>query len=80
MTPRMDAAVAVDAKNAPTATWKTAQHAVSHSAHTHHLFSGKAKDRRPKAHNVNAVSHTKFLTLPLPRLVKRSLEASTLIA
>ena len=36
MPPRMDAAVAVDAQNAPTATWKTAQHAVSHSAHTHH--------------------------------------------
>src|SRR5688500_16042623 len=33
---RMDAAVPVDAQNAPTATWKTAQNAVSHSAHTHH--------------------------------------------
>jgi len=32
MTPRMDAAVAVDAQNAPTATWKTAKNAVSHSA------------------------------------------------
>jgi hypothetical protein len=27
---RMDAAVSVDAQNAPTATWKTAQYAVSH--------------------------------------------------
>jgi hypothetical protein len=36
MRPRMDAAGAVDAKNAPTAPWKTAQSAVSHSAHTHH--------------------------------------------
>jgi hypothetical protein len=27
---RMDAAVTVDAQNAPTATWKTAQTAVSH--------------------------------------------------
>lgn len=34
---RMDAAVTVDAQTAPTATWKTAQSAVSHSAHTHHL-------------------------------------------
>jgi len=34
MTTRMDAAVPVDAQNAPTATWKTAQSAVSHSAHT----------------------------------------------
>jgi len=35
----MDAAVAVDAQNAPTATWKTAQNAVSHSAHTHSTLS-----------------------------------------
>jgi hypothetical protein len=41
--PRMDAAVAVDAQNAPTATWKTAQDAVSHSAHTHHLLVGKGR-------------------------------------
>jgi hypothetical protein len=39
----MDAAVAVDAQNAPTATWKTAQDAVSHSAHTHHLLVGKGR-------------------------------------
>jgi len=30
----MDAAVPVDAQNAATATWKTAQNAVSHSAHS----------------------------------------------
>jgi len=29
----VDAAGAVDAKNAPTAPWKTAQNAVSHSDH-----------------------------------------------
>ncbi len=52
MEPRMDAAVAVDAKNASTAPWKTAQNAVSHSAHTH-------RQRAP---------HTKFLTLPLEDL------------
>src|SRR5215510_3835094 len=38
---RMDAAGAVDAQNAPTAPWKTAQNAVSHSAHTHHRFTMK---------------------------------------
>src|SRR5262245_61961626 len=39
MHPRMDAAVPVDAQNAPTATWKTAQNAVSHSAQTHQPVS-----------------------------------------
>ena len=35
----MDAAVPVDAKNArPPGTWKTAENAVSHSAHTHYCF------------------------------------------
>ena len=32
--PAVDAAGAVDAQNAPTAPWKTAQNAVSHSDHT----------------------------------------------
>jgi len=36
----MDAAGTVDAQNAPTAPWKTAQNAVSHSAHTHHRLEG----------------------------------------
>jgi hypothetical protein len=31
----MDTAGAVDAEDAPTAPWKTAQNAVSHSAHSH---------------------------------------------
>src|SRR4029079_3292792 len=31
----MDAAVSVDAQNAPTETWKTAQTAVSHIVHSH---------------------------------------------
>jgi putative transposase len=35
----MDAAGAVDAQNAPTAPWKTAQNAVSHSAHSPSLLS-----------------------------------------
>ena len=45
----MDAAVTVDAQNAPTATWKTAENAVSHSAHTHYRLTAP---------------HTKNLTLP----------------
>ena len=37
----MEAAGAVDAQNAPTAPWKTAQNAVSHSYHRHfHWESG----------------------------------------
>jgi hypothetical protein len=55
----MDAAVAADAENAPTATWKTAQNAVSHSAHTHHSFVRREKSRKP-----DHASHTEFLTLP----------------
>src|SRR5512147_3252122 len=47
---RMDAAGAVDAQNAPTAPWKTAQTAVSHSAHTHHRWSGERR-REPAAGN-----------------------------
>ncbi len=49
MHPRMDAAVPVDAQNAPTGTWKTAQNAVSHSAHTHRHLTAL---------------HTEILTLP----------------
>src|SRR5438128_9129745 len=52
---RMAAAVSMDAQNAPTATWKTAQHAVSHSAHTHHRWSGK-EDRR-KTQRSNGPTH-----------------------
>jgi hypothetical protein len=42
----MDAAIPVDAKNAPTGIWKTAQNAVSHSVHTHHRFDMKKKEDR----------------------------------
>jgi hypothetical protein len=59
MPARMDAAVPADAQNAPTGTWKTAQNAVSHSAHTHHSFVRRQKSKEP----VHA-SHTEFLTLP----------------
>ena len=42
MKPRMDAAVPMDAQNAPTGTWKTAQNAVSHSTHTLYFFTRPA--------------------------------------
>jgi hypothetical protein len=50
----------MDAKNAPTGTWKTAEDAVSHSAHTHH----RPGERKPEELALNHVPHTKFLTLP----------------
>ena len=50
----MDAAVAVDAQNAPTATWKTAQNAVSHSAHTHHQL---IEQRRREPTNGHRFTH-----------------------
>jgi len=56
---RMDAAGSMDAQTASTAPWKTAQDAVSHTAHTHHRFRSKKEqneDRQPAL-------HTKFLTL-----------------
>ena len=56
---RMDAAVPVDAQNAPTATWKTAENAVSHSAHTHHLYVRREGTKDDHA------SHTKILKLPV---------------
>jgi len=59
----MDAAGTVDAQNAPTVPWKTAQNAVSHSAHTHHSFVRREKSQEP-----NHASHTKSLTLPLEPL------------
>jgi hypothetical protein len=62
MPTRMDAAAPVDTQNAPTATWKTAQNAVSHSAHTPHRLSGEPK--KNERQDANHASHTKFLTLP----------------
>ena len=62
MQQRMDAAGAVDAQNAPTAPWKTAHNAVSHSVHTHHRFCEGTIEKRP--YQLNAALHTKFLTLP----------------
>jgi hypothetical protein len=45
----MDGAIPVDAKNAPTGIWKTAQNAVSHTAHTIvFLCMRKKEDRRAR--------------------------------
>jgi hypothetical protein len=56
MNTRMDAAVPMDAQNAPTGTWKTAQNAVSHSAHTHHsLVAGER--RRASETSVIRLTH-----------------------
>ena len=60
---RMHAAGAVDAQNAPTAPWKTAQHAVSHSAHTLRRLV-RRREQNEEKRDVHYASHTKFLTLP----------------
>ena len=52
MRQRMDAAGAVDAQNAPTAPWKTAQNAVSHSAHTHHPLAWREEGRSRLTHRI----------------------------
>src|SRR5260221_101669 len=52
MEPRMDAAGPVDAKTASTGPWKTAQTAVSHSAHTPSRFHGEDESNRP-AHRIS---------------------------
>ena len=49
----MDAAIPVDAKNAPTGIWKTAQNAVSHSAHTHHHLGYEEERRLKRATLIN---------------------------
>jgi hypothetical protein len=41
----VDAAIPVDAKNAPTGIWKTAQNAVSHSPHPSFLSMKKSDER-----------------------------------
>src|SRR5947208_2221196 len=53
---RMDAAVPMDAKNAPTGTWKTAQNTVSHSAHTHHRFRRrKEQNEKPSTSSTHEI-------------------------
>ena len=47
--------VSVDAQNAPTETWKTAQNAVSPSAHTPYSFVGG--ERQKRIYDVNT-AHT----------------------
>jgi hypothetical protein len=70
----MDPAGAVDAQNAPTAPWKTAQNAVSHSVHTHHRF---CEGRIERPYELNPALHTKFLTLPREAVDKRSITEET---
>jgi PD-(D/E)XK nuclease superfamily len=53
MKPRMDAAVAVDAQNAPTTTWKPAQNAGSHSIHTHRPFTRPTHKKSDTPRGVN---------------------------
>src|SRR3972149_2363432 len=60
--PPVEAAGAVDAKNAPTAPWKTAQNAVSHSSHRPFpvsLVTGKVLPMFP----VNFVTYVPGCTL-----------------
>jgi hypothetical protein len=50
----MDAAIPADAKDAPPGIWKTAQNAVSHSAHTHHPVYEQDEDlKRPTLTNLS---------------------------
>ena len=61
--PPVEAARAVDAKNAPTAPWKTAQNAVSHSSHRPlpvSLVTGKVSPMFP----VNFVTYVPGCTRP----------------
>jgi hypothetical protein len=53
----MDAAVPMDAQNAPTGTWKTAQNAVSHSAHTHHRVFWKKKEQERELRRQPRLTH-----------------------
>ena len=65
MAPRMDAAGPVDAKNAPTGPWKTAQTAVSHRDHTHSRSDGE-DEINPPAHEISDTpfkSHEFFVSL-----------------
>ena len=67
MNPRMDAAGAVDAQNAPTAPWKTAQHAVSHSAHTDHRFQGEGRTELTSSTRLtHEIPDTPADAVPLP--------------
>lgn len=56
MTERMDAAVPMDAQNAPTGTWKTARER-GFPQGPHASLSSWKEDQ-------NNASHTEFLTLP----------------
>ena len=63
MNARMDAAVTVDAQNASTATWKPAQHAVSHSARTHHGRAHEIPDALHGPHQIKSISLISLISL-----------------
>ena len=60
----MDAVVLWTQRTRPTRTWKTAQHAVSHSAHTRVIRFTKDEKIKDRARRRQPPLHTKFLTLP----------------
>ena len=67
MRPRMDAVVPMDAQNAPTGPWKTAQNAVSHSVHTHHRFRDDEAEEHQKTTTSTGFTH-KLPDRPIQRL------------
>ena len=73
----MDAAGAVDAQNAPTAPWKTAQNAVSHSAHTQHLFQGRTKIGTNAVNSLHTRNSGQSQLRPPPTLRKALVHWST---
>src|SRR4030095_13966954 len=60
---RVDADRAVDAQNAPTAPWKTAQSAVSHSDHTHHLLDEGRSETIPLTRLTHEIPDTTYSTV-----------------
>jgi hypothetical protein len=69
----MEAAGAVDAQNAPTAPWKTAQNAVSHSYHRH-------SHREPKCYPCSRLTLLPMFPVAQPRLrVRKRATSITLL-
>src|SRR4030095_1170510 len=73
---RVDADRAVDAQNAPTAPWKTAQSAVSHSDHTHHLLDEGRSETIPLTRLTHEIPDT--TRRRLPRVCRRRTKAHRL--
>jgi hypothetical protein len=60
---RMDADGAMGAQNASTAPWKTAQSAVSHSDHTHHLLGETKIGNEPSTRLTHEIPDTAQLVV-----------------